>query len=293
MKVKNPDNEGEIKMFNDVNINVDLKIVDEIYTDLVKPSAISAGKIMEVIPNVINGALADIKIWGVKREYKLQEVIKEIELKMKKVNPEDIVVPENYVLIPALEAISYSMDNDILRDMYANLLAKAIYSPTKDLVHPSYVEVIKQLHPVEAQFFKEYFFNDKPIFIAKLGIQEVKTARIMGSPDTYEIVDEIVADIECFYLEDYGLERVLQNLERLGLIEINFALELISGGDFDFTKKFEEDINGDYFKIKKEMEMKGMNVRSRNLHGYMKIKSYGLSFYKTCIRDIEGIIEDV
>ena len=52
--------------------------------------------------------------------------------------------------MPALQAISYSMDSEELRNMYANLLAKAMNVDEKDKVHPAFVELIKQMAPREA-----------------------------------------------------------------------------------------------------------------------------------------------
>ena len=41
------------------------------------------------------------------------------------------------------------MNSKELRDLYANLPAKAMNSDTKDTVHPAYLETIKQLSPEE------------------------------------------------------------------------------------------------------------------------------------------------
>ena len=51
-------------------------------------------------------------------------------------NPEKIVEPEPYVAVPAIQAISYAMNSDELRNLYANLLAKSMIKDTKDTVHP-------------------------------------------------------------------------------------------------------------------------------------------------------------
>lgn len=42
------------------------------------------------------------------------------------------------------------MDSEELRNMYANLLAKAMNVDEKDKVHPAFVELIKQMAPREA-----------------------------------------------------------------------------------------------------------------------------------------------
>lgn len=63
--------------------------------------------------------------------------------------------PEAYVAVPAIQAISYSMNSEELRNLYANLLAKAMNSDTKDMVHPSFVEIIKQMSPIDALVLNE------------------------------------------------------------------------------------------------------------------------------------------
>ena len=63
-----------------------------------------------------------------------------------------------------MQAISYSMNSEELREMYSNLLAKSMNSDAKTLVHPSFVEIIKQLSPFDARFLKLLLpKNDLPI----------------------------------------------------------------------------------------------------------------------------------
>ncbi len=47
-----------------------------------------------------------------------------------------------------------------LREMFANLLASAMNSDVSNDVHPSFVEIIKQLSPDEAKILK--YFSDNP-----------------------------------------------------------------------------------------------------------------------------------
>ena len=46
------------------------------------------------------------------------------------------------------------MNSEELRNLYANLLAKSMYIDTKELVHPSFVEIIRQMSPIDALIFK-------------------------------------------------------------------------------------------------------------------------------------------
>lgn len=64
--------------------------------------------------------------------------------------------PDPHIAVPALQYISYCMDNDELRDMYANLLANSMNKVVKNGVHPGFVEIIKQLSPDEARLLKQF-----------------------------------------------------------------------------------------------------------------------------------------
>ena len=130
-----------------------LKTAPTIYEDALQPAVQETGKILALIPQTIEAALLPLRKWNIEREYKFAEIKKLLEYKLENVEPEKIITPETYVAIPAIQAISYSMDSEELRNLYANLLAKAMNSDTKDMVHPSFVEMIKQMSPTDALIF--------------------------------------------------------------------------------------------------------------------------------------------
>ena len=68
----------------------------------------------------------DMKIFQMEQEYRLKETAILLEEKLKNIHPDKIVEPEMYIAIPTLQAISYSMDSEELREMYALLLSKAM-----------------------------------------------------------------------------------------------------------------------------------------------------------------------
>jgi len=131
-----------------------LETTPELYDDLLKPSTQATGKILAIIPETVNAALVPLRTWIIQQEYKFAEVEKLLVKNLETVSPEKIVTPETYVAVPAIQAISYSMDSDELRNLYANLLSKAMNIDTKDLVHPSFVEIIKQLSPIDVRIFE-------------------------------------------------------------------------------------------------------------------------------------------
>lgn len=135
------------------NIELPNETIDKIYDDGFHQGVSETGKIVGRIPRLINAALAPLDCWILQREYNIEKTKQLLEENLKNADPEKIVHPEPYVAVPAIQAISYSMDSDELRTLYANLLAKSIYSDTKDSVHPAFTEIIKNLSPLDCKVF--------------------------------------------------------------------------------------------------------------------------------------------
>jgi hypothetical protein len=204
---KNPEDLGK-----EIITEVVKDLSKEAYKDVLKPTAKSTGKLLGMIPEAINAALLPINQWIAERNYKLDETKKLLSIKLANVNPDKIVAPEAYIAVPALQAISYSMDSDELRNMYASLLASAMTQDSKDMVHPSFVEIIKQLSPFDSILFKQ-IDNSKANPIIDIWL---KNKANEGSPL-----------VENFYLfqdvDEVSLEKIstsLCNLDRMNLIEI-------------------------------------------------------------------------
>jgi len=134
------------------------------------------------------------------------KVFRMVAQKLKDISPEKIVAPEPYVVVPVLQALSYSFNEEHLRDLYASLLVKSMTEDTRWEVHPSYIEVIKQMSPFDARFFKNFFAKSR-------------------SGDMYDIViskdDKTTHHFERYMLTEddpFLLSLTLFSLERLGLI---------------------------------------------------------------------------
>ena len=108
-----------------------------------------------LVVRAIHAALSPLEKWVLEKEYNLAETKKLLEEKLKNTPVENIITPPAYVAVPALQSISYCMDDPQLRDMYAELLAHAMNSETVLNVHPTYVEIINQMSPFDALVFKE------------------------------------------------------------------------------------------------------------------------------------------
>ena len=182
-------------------------------------------KTSALVVRAIHAALSPLEKWVLQKEYNLAETKKLLEEKLKDTPAENIITPPSYVAVPALQSIAYCMDDIQLRDMYAELLAHAMNSETVDNVHPTFVEIIKQMSPFDALVFKKL---TKTLVKPCISINYMNKSTKPSYP-----VQDIVAfsDLDAFPLVPTQI--ALENLERLRLIEIN------KGSKYGNAEKYE------------------------------------------------------
>ena len=189
------------------------EVAKDVYADAGKPIAKPTGELLGLVPRAIKAALEPVEKWVLQREYNVAETKMLLEMKLENVQPELIEPPEPYIAVPALQYISYCMDNDELRDMYANLLANSMNSVVKDGVHPSFVEIIKQLSPDEAKFLKYMTDNSAiPTLSLKYSYNDYKK----GGVNAIQEFTNVPQLANCEQPENG--EQYIDNLVRLGLL---------------------------------------------------------------------------
>lgn len=192
-----------------------IETVPDLYDDALKTATQESGKTLALIPRAINAALVPLRQWIAEREYKLAETEKLLAQKLENVAEDKIVTPEAYVAVPAIQAISYSMDSEELRNLYANLLARAMNSDTKNTVHPCFVEIIKQMSPIDSLVFKTIMERSaNPIIDLVYNKYESDIPIAIES----RTIIENVTDINVAPVETVGIS--IDNLIRQGLISI-------------------------------------------------------------------------
>ena len=184
------------------------------YKDLVRPSAKPLGEILSLFPRTIRLAFSGWEKWLINREESLRQAAAAIEEKVMKIPEEKVVEPEAYVAIPAIQQLSYCQNSDELRELYANLLVSSMNTDTKWQVHPSFVDVIKQLNPDEAKFLRSFPANANllvPLVDVEENIGVNSWIFLMTNFTNYNL--ELLEHPEniCSYID---------NLARLSLIEI-------------------------------------------------------------------------
>jgi hypothetical protein len=123
--------------------------------------------------------------------------------------PEDqIVQPDPRIAVPAVQALIYSMDDDLIREMFANLLAANMNQQTRGSAHPAFVEIIKEMTPLDAKSL-QLFRNEKN--------QIHYRVRLASGSKWSEVANALSFEIEGSNVAD--LQSAINNLERLGLLE--------------------------------------------------------------------------
>lgn len=248
-------------------------VAKDVYTDGGKPILKPTGELIGLVPRAIRAAFLPLEKWILNREYNLEETKKLLEEKLKDVPPERIEPPEAYIAVPALQYLSYCMDNHELRDMYANLLAKSMDSVVKNGVHPGFVEIIKQLCPDEAKLLR-YMSHHYTVPTVTLryenekgeGIEVVKNFSNIGDLTSCEEPLNI-----CVYFD---------NLIRLGLLkESPVYSSLVNKSLYEPLKEHH------YFKMCAEHAARVIpdHKIAKFSENYLELTEYGKRFCHTCI----------
>lgn len=191
-------------------------VAKEIYSDVASPSAKRVGGALETLfkvglspINMLDWGFEQTKVW----------LAQKIEDRMREIPIESRTTPRIQIAVAAVNGVAACADTPSLRDLYAELLLKAIDSRTADLVHPSFASVIEQLTPAEALVFMSFSSRAEDCLF-----HEKQSAWASGSSKSLEA--QFVEHCETIGLTDRSdMYVALVNLQRLGLLKIERASE--------------------------------------------------------------------
>lgn len=247
-----------------------LKTAPTLYEDALQPTVQEVGKFAARIPRAINAAFSGLDKWILNKEYAIDETKKLLEKKLENVDPDKIVEPEAYVAVPAIQAISYSMNSEELRNLYANLLAKAMNSDTKDQVHPSFVEIIKQISPIDSLVFK---------IIMKKEVNPLVNLIYENDEGAFRTIVSNISDIDVTSTEnvcisiDNLIKQCIISVPNDGFYTTESVYEKIFHSNYYLQKQNSCPTTPDGFKFSHQKKM----IAKTNL---------GRTFYKVCVMDL-------
>ncbi|WP_444905572.1 DUF4393 domain-containing protein [Microbulbifer sp. SSSA008] len=199
-----------------------------VYEDALQPAAKEIGKALGTVAKTVNVALAPVKglVWGYEQ---IEEFVSsKVSEKLQNTPEKEIVTPKPNVAGPALESLRYTGHEESLRELYANLLAASMDSLTSAGAHPGFVEILKQITPDEAKLLK-IFAKSRPFPL--LDVRRESTEAGKGGSDLLKSFSLLGEEAGC---ENANLTPTyLDNLSRLGLIEIPTFLEYVAPNVYD------------------------------------------------------------
>lgn len=246
-----------------------LGAVPDLYDDLAKSTVQEAGKLLSLPLEAVNALLVRPRCWIANANYRVQEVNLLIANKLKYIDENKLIPPSDYVAVPALQSLTYSMDSDELRNLYANLLAKAMNIDTKNNVHPAFVEIIRQLSPLEAALFKELvdIFYEQ----GKISAYDLKFENNVFHVKEYMHI----VNYKNYTIDEISL--AIDNLIRCNLLSV-YNANLIIYDDMLC------DVDALDWECVKKMNDSGYYLVN-SLPNEILLTSFGKSFYSICCKD--------
>lgn len=245
------------------------KISKDVYQDTFQPAAKQIGKTLETVCELANTILLPVMIANTHLGYKAQEFISDLENKTKKIPKNKLIEPSLRIAGPVIEGLKYTIDLD-LREMFLNLLVASMNIDTETYTHPSFVETIKQLSPLDAKVFNIIVMN-KLVACAYLQLMIQGTNKVYIEAFPTFFVEEL------YLLADpFLISASIKNLIRLGLIE--HMDKDIMGYNYDRLTTCT------YVKeIKKLYEKNGKTTNVSIIKQALRINDYGNNFAEICL----------
>ena len=169
----------------------------------IAPLGLKAGAPALRIGNLLIRALEPL-VYGLEKSADwIQMAVSE---RLNEVPQENIVAPDPRIAVPVLQALTYSIGDKTISEMFANLLAADMNSETKSKVHPAFVEMIKEISPADA----------KVLSVLAGGAIEFQ-ARLRAGDKWVNA--GYSTSVEVPGLDTDNIRRALSNLKRLEIVE--------------------------------------------------------------------------
>ncbi|MBS4191769.1 DUF4393 domain-containing protein [Bacillus sp. FJAT-49705] len=137
---------------------------------------------------------------------------------------ENLIEPPLSIVGPALEASKYYIEEEELRKMFAKIVASSMDDRKASLAHHSFVEIIKQLSPLDAQNIA-LFKGNYHLPLVNYGVKRD------GNNKITTITNVFLSNPECTDIR--VIRSSITNLHRLGLVDFRFDILFNDGQKYD------------------------------------------------------------
>lgn len=273
--------EKDIQLFETTLATESAKAITEvgknIAEDLTRPTSKSIGDNLGLL---VDGVFGWLGLWGekqkIKQQQNLEEFKNEINSNIESIPTDKLKKPTLYIVGPAIEASKFYFEEKHYKEMFAKLISASCDKRYSDKISPYFVEAIKQLSPRDATIIASFKKESEQSIVN----YRYKLINNKGETDCYSHV---------FYLP--GEQQIpdknsasLVNLERLGLLSINFARHFV---DDSYYNEFTNDPT--FIKQKEEIAKQSKTVPNYPFEdliinkGIVKLTPLGKDFINLCL----------
>ena len=244
-------------------------VLEKAYDDLAHPTAKSLGNTLSLIPRTIGVWLSKWEKWVINGEESIRLTAQAVQERAAKIPEEKLTEPEPYVAVPAIQQLSYCYNSEQLRNLYANLLVSSMNMDTKSEVHPAFSNIIHQLAPIDVTVLETMKRCQGPLPIVTIRLD-------FENNSFHELVRDYAYDLRIIFDNHATHCATLQNLKRLGLINVRYDQKVKPDDRYDVFKN-----DGVYKHFENEIAGKeGMKIA---LHeGLIELTDFGQTFCKVC-----------
>lgn len=142
----------------------------------------------------------------------IAELQKMLTEELEKVSPQNIIPPTPRIAVPTLQGASIS-DEEIIRRLYAKLLAGTMNDEKRKYVHPAFVRMIDEMNEMDAKVLKAIADINNSIPIARVTFTFEGRYLTHVMPHFYSMYFDGIGN-------EYDISRSIENLSRLNLINL-------------------------------------------------------------------------
>ncbi len=217
---------------NQIPIKIELPdLVNKALSPLAEQIGVTLSAIWDITFGWIENSKEKIQY---KRALSLEQFKESLTNGISQIPPENLCEPKISIIGPAMEASKYYFDEKELRDMFSNLIVRSLDSSKCTMVHPSFIEIIKQLSPNDALLLKMIFLKNNYLPAARLSIcTSHGTSCHETSSHKRRMAIPIVAPLLVSSISENEQSVSINNFDRLGLITIvKYTLDNDTAYDF-------------------------------------------------------------
>lgn len=240
--------------------NAITEISGKIYDDVAHKSLSQVGDVSESLMKLVFLPFKCLGMTVDELEKKYQYFIKKT---INKVPQDKLVKPDPLIASKILEHVKYVFTEDMLVEMFSNLLASDMNIDSKSKIHSSFVDTLSKMNTFDAKIILFIYYH-KQIVKSSLSF-------FIKDPEQHIYFQDIsmitTADIDQWYISSYFLKSsgILEIFQGKKINYVEFTEKLMGYGNEFIIPKIVED----FFKVKAETRKKLGSKSSLGIHAIM------------------------